>query len=57
MIAIELTMTSLAKNPGTSVAPACQVPNPNGCSTVATIEPTMCKKLWSILTLNPPGPA
>jgi ferrous iron transport protein B len=30
IVSIELTMTSLAKNPGINVAPACQLPNPNG---------------------------
>ena len=44
-------MTSLAKNPGTSVAPACQVPNPNGCRTVATIRKETYSIKWTLFSM------
>lgn len=49
-------MTSLAKNPGISVAPACQVPNPNGATKTAKKLPIECKKLSFTSTLKPLGP-
>lgn len=55
-MAIELTMTSLARKPGIKVAPACHVPKPDGATKMAKKLPIECKKLSSTSTLNPPGP-
>lgn len=56
IMAMELMITSFAKNPGMSVAAVCHELNPSGVISGAIAAPIMCKKLWSIGTSIPDGP-